>query len=308
MKKPPTNIGASVRARLLRLSTERREDFQLLLTRYANERLLYRLTKSPHGSQFVLKGAALFTLWTGRAHRATRDLDLLGFGDATEANVRSVFEEILKVDVPDDGVVFDVGSLTVGPIRKDQQYGGVRATMNATVTNARVRLQVDVGFGDAITPAAKLVEFPALLDFPAPKLRAYPRETVVAEKLEAMVQLGMANSRMKDFFDIVALSRTFEFDGDLLARAIRATFERRGTALPDGPPVAFTSTFAEDETKQAQWKAFLRKSGATSEAEPLESAVAMVSSFLTHPMAIALAPSASRSRWRAGTWIASEPL
>jgi len=283
MKKPPTNIGASVRARLLRLSTDRHEDFQLLLTRYANERLLYRLTKSRHGAQFVLKGAALFTLWTGRAHRATRDLDLLGFGDVTEAHVQAIFEEILTVDVPDDGVVFDVASLTVGPIREDQQYGGVRATLNATVTNARVHLQVDVGFGDVITPAAELVEFPALLDFPAPKLRAYPRETVVAEKLDAMVQLGMANSRMKDFFDIVTLSRTFEFDGDLLASAIRATFERRGTALPEEPPVAFTPAFAEDETKRAQWKAFLRKSGATSEAESLASAVAAVRTFLAEP-------------------------
>jgi predicted nucleotidyltransferase component of viral defense system len=302
MKKPPTNIGASVRARLLRLSTERREDFQLLLTRYANERLLYRLTKSPHGAQFVLKGAALFTLWTGRAHRATRDLDLLGFGDATEAHVREVFKEILAVDVPDDGVVFDIASLTVGPIREDQQYGGVRATLNATVTNARVRLQVDVGFGDAITPAAELVEFPALLDFPAPKLRAYPRETVVAEKLEAMVQLGMANSRMKDFFDIVTLSRTFDFDGDLLARAIRATFERRGTPLPEGPPVAFTAAFTADETKQAQWKAFLRKSGATSEAETLEAAVAAISVFLTRPLTVASTRTAWGARWRTGAW------
>lgn len=211
MTKPPKDIGASVRARLLRIARDRREDFQLLLTRYANERLLYRLSMSPHGSRFVLKGAALFTLWTGRPHRATRDLDLLGFGEPTEQHVRSVFEQIIGLDVGDDGVFFDPSSLDVGLIREEQEYGGFRVTLHARVTSAQVRLQVDVGFGDAITPAAAMVDFPPLLDFPPPRLRAYPRETVVAEKVEAMVQLGLANSRMKDFFDIVVLSRMFEY-------------------------------------------------------------------------------------------------
>lgn len=203
MTKKPTNVGASVRARLLRLARERGEDFQLVLTRYASERLLYRLTSSRHASRFVLKGAALFTLWTGRAHRATRDLDLLGFGDSTEPHVRAVFADVLAGDVCDDGVRFDEDSLEVGPIREEQEYGGVRVVVIARIASAKVRLQVDVGFGDAVTPEAAMVEFPTLLDFPAPRLRAYPRETVVAEKVEAMVQLGLANSRMKDFYDLV---------------------------------------------------------------------------------------------------------
>jgi predicted nucleotidyltransferase component of viral defense system len=211
MTKPAKDIGASVRARLLRLSKERKEDHQLLLVRYANERLLYRIAVSAYANQFVLKGAALFTLWTGRAHRATRDLDLLGFGESTEAHVRQVFTEVLRLPVEDDAVVFDVASLTVGPIREDQEYGGVRVVLGARIGNAKLRLQIDVGFGDAITPQAETVEFPALLDFPAPRLRAYPRETVVAEKLDALVQLGMANSRMKDLFDMVVLSRMFDF-------------------------------------------------------------------------------------------------
>ena len=232
MTKVPTNIGASVRGRLLKRSKEGREDYQLLLTRYANERLLHRLSVSAHASQFVLKGAALFTLWTGHAHRATRDLDLLGFGDSTEARWRSVFEDILRMPMVDDGVVFDPDSLSVGPIREDKDYGGVRLLLRAAIAGATVRLQVDVGFGDAITPAPESVEFPALLDFPAPKLRAYPRATVVAEKVEAMVQLGLANSRMKDFFDVVVMARMFQFDGRELADAMRATFERRGTPLP----------------------------------------------------------------------------
>jgi len=173
-KTPPKDIGASVRARLSRLARERGEDFQLVLTRYANERLLFRLASSQHGQRFVLKGAALFTLWTGKPHRATRDLDLLGFGEQGVDHVREVFAEILALDVADDGLRFDVESLAAGLIREEQEHGGVRIELVARITNAQVRLQVDVGFGDAITPEASVVEFPPLLDFPAPRLRAYP--------------------------------------------------------------------------------------------------------------------------------------
>jgi predicted nucleotidyltransferase component of viral defense system len=301
--KTPKNMGASVRARLLRLSTERGEDFQLLLTRYANERLLYRLARSRHADSFVLKGAALFALWTGRPHRATRDLDLLGFGEASSDRIRRIFSEILETEAADDGVHFDVPSLEVAPIRDGQEYGGFRLALAATLASARLRLQIDVGFGDAITPAAETIDFPALLDFPAPRLRAYPRETVVAEKLEAMVQLGMANSRMKDFFDIVVLSRLFDFEGDLLARAIRATFERRATALPSGPPVAFTPAFAADATKRTQWTAFLRKSGAPADPADLPTAVAAVRVFLTEPLRAASVHASWGARWtRGGPW------
>ncbi len=198
-KTPPKDIGASVRARLLRLSRERGEDFQLVLTRYANERLLFRLASSRHAQRFVLKGAALFTLWTGKTHRATRDLDLLGSGNPSVDHMREVFAEVLALEVADDGVRFDLGSLAAGLIREEKEYGGVRLELVGRITNAQVRLQVDVGFGDAITPEASVIDFPPLLDFPAPRLRAYPRETVVAEKFEAMVQLGTLNSRMKDF-------------------------------------------------------------------------------------------------------------
>src|ERR1019366_3165177 len=261
MKKPPTDVGASLPARLLGLAREQGEDFQLLLTRYANERLLFRLSASGHAQQFVLKGPALFALWTGKPHRATRDLDLLGFGDPGVAHVREVFSKVLAHNVVDDGFHFDLATLEVDLIREDQEYGGVRVDVVARVTNARVRLQVDVGFGDAITPEALVVEIPPLLDFPAPRLRAYPRETVVAEKLEAMVKLGMANSRMKDFYDIAVLARSFSFDGELLTRAIRATFECRKTPLPTTTPVALTATFAEDSMKKTQWSGFVRKVG-----------------------------------------------
>jgi predicted nucleotidyltransferase component of viral defense system len=298
-KTPPIDIGASVRARLSRLARERGEDFQLVLTRYANERLLFRLASSKHADRFVLKGATLFTLWTGKPHRATRDLDLLGFGEPGVGHVREVFVEVLALDVVDDGVRFDLGSLAVGLIREEQEYGGVRVELIARITNAQVRLQVDVGFGDAITPEASVVEFPPLLDFPAPRLLAYPRETVVSEKLEAMVQLGMANSRMKDFYDVAVLARSFDFDGALLARAIRATFERRTTALPTTAPVALTPAFAEDAAKQTQWSGFVRKAGVR-DASTLAETVAAVRAFVEAPLAAAASGTPAPGTWRAG--------
>jgi predicted nucleotidyltransferase component of viral defense system len=298
-KSPPKDVGASVRARLSHLARDRGEDFQLVLTRYANERLLFRLASSRHAQHFVLKGAALFTLWTGKPHRATRDLDLLGFGDPSVDHVREVFAEVLALDVADDGVRFDVGSLAVGLIREEQEYGGVRVELVARITNAQVRLQVDVGFGDAITPEASVVEFPQLLDFPAPLLRAYPRETVVAEKLEAMVQLGMANSRMKDFYDVAVLARAFDFDGSLLSRAIHATFERRKTPLPTTTPVALTAAFAEDATKKTQWSGFVRKAGVR-DAEGLAETIAAVRAFVEAPLAAATNGTPAPGTWRAG--------
>jgi predicted nucleotidyltransferase component of viral defense system len=207
MTKEPTNIGASVMARLLREAKERGEDFQLVLTRYANERLLYRLASSRHGAQFVLKGATLFTLWTGQPHRPTRDIDLLGFGEPSERRLRDIFRDVIAHEVEDDGVSFDGAALEVGLIREEQAYGGIRVVAVARIAKSKTRVQIDVGFGDAITPEPVLVDLPVLLDFPAPRIRAYPRETVIAEKLEAMVQLGIANSRMKDFHDVATMSR-----------------------------------------------------------------------------------------------------
>lgn len=299
MTKPPKDVGASVRSRLLRLARDHGDDFQVLLTRYANERLLYRLSMSPHATQFVLKGAALFTLWTGRPHRATRDLDLLGFGDPTEGYVRQIFEQILSLGVGNDGVEFDPGSLNVRPIREDQEYGGIRVTVDARITVAKIRLQIDVGFGDVITPAATAVEFPGLLDFPSARLRAYPAETVVAEKVEAMVQLGLANSRMKDFYDLAALSRMFPFDGGVLVRAISATFARRKTPLPVDTPVALTRAFFDDTTKKTQWAAFARKSS-VGDAGDLMSTVEAVARFVSAPLAAAVVHAGWDARWPVG--------
>ncbi|RBO53040.1 nucleotidyl transferase AbiEii/AbiGii toxin family protein [Rhodovulum sp. BSW8] len=256
MAKEIKNIGASVRARLLTVSKANGQSFDLVLTRFALERLLFRLGQSPHADRFVLKGAMLMMSWFDDPHRGTRDLDLLGFGDPSEDAMLATFRDILTQDI-EDGVVFDPETLRVDRIREELDYGGLRLRTIASVGGARINLSIDIGFGDALEPGAEVVDYPVMLDFPAPRLRAYARETVIAEKFQAMVALGRANSRMKDFYDIWILSRSFSFDDDRLAQAIAATFTRRETAIPIDLPDALTSAFAADEQKQRQWHAFI---------------------------------------------------
>lgn len=255
MPKEIRNISASVRARLQNLSRETGQSFELILTRYVLERLLYRLSTSAHAERFVLKGAMLLTSWFEDPHRATRDLDLMGFGDPEPDAIIAAFREILARDVA-DGVQFDSDGLRVDHIREELEYGGLRLRTTASISSARIAVTVDVGFGDALEPGAELIDYPSMLDFPAPRLRTYARETVIAEKFQAMVALGSANSRMKDFYDIWLLSQSFEFD-DRLTRAIAATFQRRGTEIPNELPDSLSPTFAADEHKQRQWNAFL---------------------------------------------------
>lgn len=256
MAKEITNLGASVRARLLKLSKANGQGFDLVLTRFALERLLYRLSQSPHADRFVLKGAMLMMSWFNDPHRGTRDLDLLGFGDPGEEAMLATFRDILSQEV-EDGVLFDPDTLRVDRIREQLEYGGLRLRALASVGGARINLTIDIGFGDALEPEPEVVDYPVMLDLPAPRLRAYARETVIAEKFQAMVALGRANSRMKDFYDVWILSRSFSFDDDRLARAIAATFARRETPIPDEVPDALTPGFAADEQKQRQWRAFV---------------------------------------------------
>ena len=216
--------------------------------------------------------------------------------------MRAVFEEMFKLDVDDDGLRFDLATLEVAPIREDQEYGGVRVTIDAYLTSAKIPLQIDVGCGDAVTPEAKEIEFPTLLEMPAPNVKAYPRETVVAEKLEAMTKLGIENSRMKDFYDVAVMAKRFAFHGAVLARAIRATFERRATAIPTELPLALTSVFAGDKRKNEQWAAFVRKAN-VDDAGTLASTIAAVTGFLQKPLASAAANDAA---WTA-TWPAAGP-
>jgi predicted nucleotidyltransferase component of viral defense system len=256
MAKEIKNVGASVRARLLQFSKARGQTFELVLTRFAFERLLFRLSRSRYADRFVLKGAMLMMTWFNDPHRGTRDLDLLGFGEPDPEAMLTAFRDILRKP-GDDGVVFDVNALRIDRIREEQEYGGLRLRTAASISGARISLTIDIGFGDAMEPGAELLDYPSMLDFPAPRLRAYARETVVAEKFQAMVALGRVNSRMKDFYDIWILSRSFEFTDDRLARAIAATFARRDTPVPTVLPDALTPAFAADEQKQRQWKAFV---------------------------------------------------
>lgn len=254
-----SNLAASVRTRLLNVAKAQGVDFNQVLVRFALERILYRLTKSPHADRFLLKGALLFTLWYDMPHRATRDADLLGFGANDLESVAQIFREIAALAV-EDGIVFDPASVTVEEIRNEADYGGVRVVIAGDLARARCKTQIDVGFGDVVTPGPVDSIYPVLLvDLPAPRLRAYPTYTVVAEKLQAIVLRGMTNSRVKDYFDLSVLLERETFDADLLAQAIKATFERRGMVVPAELPIGLSDEFAHDVSRQALWQAFIKK-------------------------------------------------
>ncbi len=254
-----TNIATSIRQRLLNLARERGEDFQQLLVSYALERLLYRLAQSRHCDRFVLKGALLFRLWFDLTQRPTRDADFLGYGNAEPEELAAVFREMAGMEMADDGLVLDAGSVRVVDIRKMAGYPGVRVSMTATLDGARIPIQCDIGFGDAVTPAPLQQTYPTLLDMPAPVLAVYPLETVVAEKLEAIVKLAGFNSRVKDYFDLWVLMRYENLDRALLPAAIWATFARRKTSVPVTLPAGLAPNFAAE--KQVMWQAFLTRSG-----------------------------------------------
>jgi predicted nucleotidyltransferase component of viral defense system len=275
----PANIAASIRARLLNVAKAQGVDFNQVLVRFALERILYRLAQSQHAERFLLKGALLFTLWYDMPHRATRDADLLGFGASDLEAVAQTFREIAAVDV-DDGMAFDPASVTVEEIRKEAGYGGARVIIAGQLAKARCKTQIDVGFGDAVTPAPVDSVYPVLLDdLPAPRLRTYPTYTVVAEKLHAIALLGMTNSRLKDYFDLSVLLERQTFDSELLAKAIRATFERRGMAVPGALPIGLSDEFAHDPSRQTLWLTFLKKNELA--AEPLPAVVEQLRSALT---------------------------
>lgn len=282
--KRPRNVPASVRQRLTNRARERGEDVDLVFIRYALERFLYRLGTSDHRDRFILKGALLFILWAGEPYRATRDLDLLGFGERDIEALATTFRALCDTPVEeDDGLQFIAESVQVEPMRDEEGYPGARVRLEARLAGARLSVQVDIGFGDAVTPKAEEIEYPSLLALPAPRIRAYPRETVVAEKYEAVVSLGMLNSRMKDFYDLWVLASSFPFDGQTLAAAVRATFDRRGTALPEAIPVGLSDEFAGDRSKQQQWQAFQRRGRPALPPPALADVVGSIRDFLVPP-------------------------
>ena len=290
------HVPASILSRLLTLAKQRGDDYSLLLNRFALERLLLRLSASHHADRFLLKGALLFALWYDTPHRPTRDADLLGFGPDDEANLVATFRDIAAMDM-EDGIVFDPASIKASPIREDNTYGGTRITLAARLGTARCALQVDVGFGDAVTPQPPTLAYPTLLPgFRAPRLRVYPVYTVVAEKYHAMVMLGHANSRMKDFYDLAVIAQRSSLDGATLAAAISATFARRQTPLPTERPLALTPAFGTDPAKQRQWQAFLNKNRIT--ATGLPETVALLDTLLWPATLVATSQSHATAAWQ----------
>ena len=272
----------SVRTRLAAIAAERRVDFQAVLTEFATERFLYRLGASAHASRFVLKGATLLTLWQLDRRRATWDIDLHAPSRATVQEIVAVIREILRTPAA-DAIRFDETTLEADEIRTRNVHGGVTVRIDAMLGVARIPMQIDVGFGDVILPPAAQAEFPVLLDHPAPVVAVYPRESVVAEKSEAILTLGATNSRMKDFYDLCVFSRAFAFAGPILVASVEATFRHRGTAIPDELPFALTTEFMADPSRAVQWRAFLRRSRLDAEPDPAN-VVKAITMFLWPPL------------------------
>lgn len=279
-RRPATNVAASVRQRLRNRARADGQDFRLVLTHYGIERLLHRVAQSAHADRFVLKGAMLFRVWEGRSPRQTQDLDLLGRGDPD--TMEGVFTEVARTAVtPDDGLTFDPASVRSEPIRDQSEYRGVRVRLEARLGNARILLQIDVGFGDVITPRPVRAPYPTLLDLPGPAMPMYPRETVVAEKFQAMVALSTANTRVKDYFDLWHLAGHYAFDGAVLRRALHRTFERRAAVpLPDRTPAGLSAEYLKDPARMRQWTAVVQRSTGARSDTSLSEAGAVIAEFV----------------------------
>ncbi len=272
-----------------------------MLARYVGLRFLTRLAASTHSGAFLLKGATLFLVWEGRTHRPTRDIDLLGFAEPDEANLAQIVRDICLQEVEPDGVAFDPNSIKTEMIREGNAYGGIRCKVIARIGPAKQNLQIDVGFGDAIIPEPVFIEIPRLLADQIPAtMRAYRPETAIAEKFDAMICLGLANSRMKDFFDIHRLCATMDFDGDVLSNAIKQTFLRRGTQLPEETPIALTDAFWSDPIVVRRWHAFLQKNDLPK--VPLEAICAHIRKFLEPAYVAARNEIQLQQRWTDGDW------
>lgn len=303
MNADDAHIAQSVRQRLLNLARKTGQDYNRLLVRYSLERLLYRLSVSEFSDRFILKGVMLFVVWADQQYRATQDLDLLGIGSNSPQQVADAFRQIAEISPQSpDGMAYMSDTITAGLIREDMKYEGVRIRMDSRLGNARIPLSIDVGFGDSITPPPTSGQYPVLLDAPAPVLRMYQRETSIAEKLHAMVERGVLNSRMKDFADIWYLSQHFDFDGQTLADAIASTFARWDLDVPT-EPIAFTAEFVQRNDKQAQWKAFIRRSSPEGLPSQFEQVVDGIAAFLAPVLSHLVVGQLTPRRWKSpGPW------
>jgi predicted nucleotidyltransferase component of viral defense system len=297
------NIGASIRARLRNEAKRLGNDFNLILERYALERVLYRLSCSEYKSRFILKGGMLLSIWATDPYRSTRDADFLSYGRSDPTDLAEIFRKICQMDVEqNDGLTFDLSGEIHSKIKEDQEYEGIRLKFKAFLDSIEIVLQFDIGFGDHVTPHTESVEYPVLLDLPKPILLVYPKETVVAEKFEAMVKLGLLNSRMKDYYDLYYLSSHFSFDGNTLARAIENTFARRKTKIPATLPEGLSDKFAQDSAKLQQWKAFLNRTPLKTEKKTLVEIIDSLKLFLMPPMQAIATSKPFNNYWNTSAW------
>ncbi|MBM3307550.1 MAG: nucleotidyl transferase AbiEii/AbiGii toxin family protein [Candidatus Eisenbacteria bacterium] len=294
------DLPASIAARLLNLAKRTGDDYHTLFTSYCFERFLYRLGRSPVRDRFVLKGAMLLRVWSDRPYRSTRDLDLLRLGDATPESILEDIRAICSAGVEADGIVFDVGAMTTEAIRPEDEYAGTRVILPARCGSARFTLRIDLGVGDAVWPAAQPCAYPVLLDSPAPRILAYPREAVVAEKFEAMVVLGDRNSRIRDFFDVHHLAMHFEFERMTLSEAVGRTFAQRRTPIPPEKPLALTPDYWRNPSRPAQVRAFARRAGLTLPDESWSGIASVLDAFLSPVLEDLRRGTRARSVWSPG--------
>jgi hypothetical protein len=296
------NIAASVHQRLLNKARKSSRPFNEILQYFAIERFIYRLCKSPYADRFVLKGALMFSAWTGLMSRPTMDIDLLGNIDNSIDLIVAIFKEVCETEVEKDGIVFQKDTVTASRITEDADYKGIRVLLRGNLSSIRLSLQIDIGFGDVIIPKPGKVKYPVFFDFPQPELNGYTMESTIAEKFQAMVKLGLLNSRMKDFYDIWLLSRRFDFKDETLIEAIKKTFEKRKTLLTSEPTI-FNSTFMKDDTKQTQWQGFIKKTKLTDAPTSFEDVAGGIKIFLQPIVVSMINKQTLRIFWAApGPW------
>lgn len=292
------NPAASIRARLLDHAKQHGDDYQRVLTRYAIERLLYRLSQTEAAEHYVLKGAMLFVTWPEHVFRPTGDLDLLGQGDPDPAVIAALFARICEIKAVDDGVIFDPASLKVEAVREANKYQGVQLSLRGELAKAIIPVQVDIGFGDHVYPPPKRQSFPSLLpNLPTAEILMYPPETVVAEKFEAMIRFGEVNGRIKDFHDMWVTTRTFPFDLPSLLEAVSGTLRRRETAFPTEMPMGLTEAFAKVAEERGLWSGFLRRNPPTLQPPPFADVQGELRQFFGPVIASLALPEAARGRW-----------
>jgi predicted nucleotidyltransferase component of viral defense system len=294
MKKPVTNIPASILARLRNQSDEMNRPFAEVLQYYAMERFLYRLSKTRYADKFILKGGLLFYVWNVSLRRPTRDIDFRGYVSSNSKTLLKIIHEVIEVSSPDDGVVFDIQSISVEETQIDADYQGIRVKLIALLERTRIPIQIDIGFSDELTSKAETIEYPNILpDLKHIHMKGYPKESVVAEKFHAMIRHGELNSRMKDYYDVWLISETFEFESQSLQKAIEATFKKRDTDLPIERPVSLSAEFAS--TSNTRWNNFLKKMNL--ETADFTSILEQIWEFIEHPLRASISKTKSTCHW-----------